>query len=221
MATGGTICVNAINECGSSPPNFMKVTVDLGKESDIHDNASNCNTADEILFFCTYTAGDGDGYYSDEDCDDTNAAVNPGQMEVVYNGIDDDCDQATLDDDLDGDGFILSEDCDDENATINPSAEDIPNNGIDENCDGLDSLVNTNYHPTIQPQIYPNPTKGAITIRLLEQKGATIDIRDVFGKLLLKEKTSSSATVDLSPYPDGVYLLFVGNGYASLVRIGT
>ena len=34
---------------------------------------------------------DGDGYSIDEDCDDSNAAVNPGAAEVC-NDLDDDCD---------------------------------------------------------------------------------------------------------------------------------
>ena len=38
-----------------------------------------------------------DGYNSDVDCNDAEAAVNPGAAEVAYNGIDDDCNPATLD----------------------------------------------------------------------------------------------------------------------------
>ena len=59
---------------------------------------------------------DGDGYTSDVDCDDNNSDINPGQEEEPYNGIDDDCDPETLDDDLDQDGFALADDCDDNNS---------------------------------------------------------------------------------------------------------
>ena len=59
-----------------------------------------------------------DGFTNDVDCDDDNAAVNPDADEVPYNGLDDDCDAATLDDDLDQDGFLNADDCND----INPAA---------------------------------------------------------------------------------------------------
>ncbi|WP_396602751.1 MopE-related protein [Algibacter sp. R77976] len=61
----------------------------------------------------------GDTYNNATDCDDTNAAVNPGAIEVPYNGIDDDCNTLTLDDDFDGDGFNNANDCDDMDPTIN------------------------------------------------------------------------------------------------------
>jgi len=62
-------------------------------------------------------------------------------MEIPYNGIDDDCNPTTLDDDLDQDGYLLADDCDDNNPTIYPNAEEIAYNGIDEDCDGMD-LIN-------------------------------------------------------------------------------
>ena len=44
------------------------------------------------------TDGDGDGFYSTSDCDDSDASVYPGATEVWYDGTDQDCDGA---DDLD------------------------------------------------------------------------------------------------------------------------
>lgn len=107
---------------------------------------------------------DEDGYLSDEDCDDTNAAVNPGAEEIC-DGLDNDCSGYTDEDDpyldrdtmssyyfdLDGDGYGNSDsiviscsqpegygphegDCDETNAAINPGAVEI--------CDEIDNDCN-------------------------------------------------------------------------------
>ena len=85
--------------------------------------------------------GDGDpldacqpppGYVrNDGDCDDDEPGARPGGDEIVYNGIDDDCDPATPDDDLDGDGYPRSEDCQDNDPGVNPGAEEVCGDGRD------------------------------------------------------------------------------------------
>lgn len=103
---------------------------------------------------------DGDGYFSDVDCDDDNSAVYPEAIEVC-DGFDNDCDALidSADDSLEADawfadsdsdgfgagtptlsceapeGFVdNAADCDDESAELNP-------NGLEE-CDGLDNDCN-------------------------------------------------------------------------------
>jgi len=41
-----------------------------------------------------------DGFLAEEDCNDLDSLINPGILEVAYNGLNDDCNEATLDDDL-------------------------------------------------------------------------------------------------------------------------
>ena len=101
-----------------------------------------------------YIDADGDGYLSDEDCDDTNASVNPSASELC-DGLDNDCNgevddgvKETFYQDADGDGYgnpeeqttacespegyvPFSSDCDDANASVFP--------GADEECDGIDN----------------------------------------------------------------------------------
>ena len=91
-----------------------------------------------------YRDDDGDGFLGEmEDCDDTNAAVNPDAAEDCGNQIDDDCDGDidTADSDCagvdgDSDGWTFAQDCDDSNAQINPGAAEECSNGLDDNCDG-------------------------------------------------------------------------------------
>ncbi|MFN0030702.1 MAG: MopE-related protein [Flavobacteriales bacterium] len=70
------------------------------------------------------------------DCDDGNATIHPGAIEVC-NDVDDDCDgQVDEGFDNDNDGFTTCEgDCDDNNALRFPGAFELCN-GVDEDCDG-------------------------------------------------------------------------------------
>ena len=109
----------------------------------------------------TCTDGDGDGWGNPgssacsaglaTDCNDANAAVNPGATEIPGNGVDDDCNPATPDSscsDLDGDGYGSPAsatcahpqlDCNDGNASVNPGATEVPGNGIDDDCNAATS----------------------------------------------------------------------------------
>jgi len=97
--------------------------------------------------------GDGDGYGDPNrplttcdasavveqggDCDDALAQIHPGEDEVVYDGLDNDCDAATLDDDLDQDGYRVALDCDDHDDSRSPGVAEIPYDGVDNDCSAL------------------------------------------------------------------------------------
>jgi hypothetical protein len=172
----------------SAPDKYVTVNNDCNDSSStIHPNAEElCNGIDDDCDG-TYDEGcsalntyyrdiDGDGYgnvnvtiqansvpsgyaSNDDDCNDSNSAINPGQNELC-NSIDDDCD-GTVDEscstttwyrDADSDGYgnpsisttatskpsgYVSDktDCNDSNASVHPGATELDNN-IDDDCDG-------------------------------------------------------------------------------------
>ncbi|MFZ9915785.1 MAG: MopE-related protein, partial [Phycisphaerales bacterium] len=152
-------------------------------------NTDDCDDANPAITLplTYYVDGDTDGYGSttsgsfcqtsapagysanDDDCNDSNASINPGSAEVC-NNIDDDCDGSAddgltfvnyyVDGDLDGygagaatsacapiSGSVTSNtDCDDANASVNPGRSEVCNL-IDDNCSGtIDEGVQTAFY---------------------------------------------------------------------------
>jgi hypothetical protein len=90
---------------------------------------------------------DGDGYVNANDCNDTDAAINPAT--VWFIGVDTDGDTffgsttSLMQCESPGAGYVTTEpatlDCDDslaEGSSINPYVIEVSTNGIDDNCDG-------------------------------------------------------------------------------------
>ncbi|MEZ4236970.1 MAG: putative metal-binding motif-containing protein [Myxococcota bacterium] len=75
----------------------------------------------------------------DGDCDDARGDVAPGLPELVCDGVDQDCDPATLDaPDGDADGASVCDDCDDADPARYPGATELVADDVDQDCDGLD-----------------------------------------------------------------------------------
>ena len=130
---------------------------------------------------------------------------NSNSIEVPYNGIDDDCDSATLDNDLDQDGFLLVDDCDDNNPNINPDAYEIANNEVDENCDGMDLVTSTHEISSAIVNIFPNPASDVINIDIENYLNFKMNIYDLEGRLMKTiSKTNQFLVTEL---PSGIYLL--------------
>jgi hypothetical protein len=137
--------------CGPTDCDDNDATINPGAIEDCTDGIDNdCDGAvdaadpDDVNCPPTCTDLDADGYSVDGgscgpvDCDDGDAAVNPGVAETTCNGIDDDCDPATEDaPDNDGDGWDLCTDCDDNAAFVNPTEIETCTDGIDNDCNGL------------------------------------------------------------------------------------
>ena len=160
------------------------------------DDDCNALSDEGLTFLFYYPDTDADGYggsggvYSCEaiagyvtntgDCNDADAAVNPGAVEYC-NGIDDDCNGLSDDGlffyfyypDNDADGFgdpagpatysctpvagsvADNTDCNDADASVNPGAAEICN-ALDENCNGLadDGLTFLNYYADADGDTY-------------------------------------------------------------------
>ncbi len=176
------------------------------------------------------------GYVTDNtDCDDTNAALNPGATEIC-DGIDNNCD-GDIDEgltlntyyaDMDADGYgdpnasIMdcattaptgyvtdNTDCDDGNAGINPGATDIPDNGTDEDCDGMDTTATNDIFEAFGLKASPNPAHSYLNLEGNLDQVVDIQVYDILGKEMISVSgtINPSFTLDISSLGQGTYIL--------------
>lgn len=92
--------------------------------------------SDHLFVVMAISDNDKDGYSAENDCNDNDPIINPGQIEIANDKKDNDCNQATPDiSDTDNDGYTSLVDCNDTNLTIHPGATEVCGNNLDDNCD--------------------------------------------------------------------------------------
>ncbi|MDO9098650.1 MAG: MopE-related protein, partial [Candidatus Methanoperedens sp.] len=89
---------------------------------------------------CSEYDYDGDGYGTTTDCNDSNAAINPGAIEVC-NGIDDNC-NGTVDEGFDADGDTVADCFDNCPTTANADQTDSDSDGVGNACDNCSNIAN-------------------------------------------------------------------------------
>jgi len=141
-------------DCNDHNPNINPGALELCYDSVDNDcNGLEDSNRDPALSEPCYSGwidGDNDGFDITFDCNDNNASVNPGAVEICDDTIDNDCNRlADTQDpacssgpvDADSDGYDETVDCNDNNASVNPGAAEICNDAIDNDCNGLIDLL--------------------------------------------------------------------------------
>ncbi|MEZ4237208.1 MAG: MopE-related protein [Myxococcota bacterium] len=145
---------------------------------------------------------------NEEDCDDTDAAVNPAAAEVTCDTIDNDCNDETPDDtDRDADGFFtcVDGDCDDLDPDIHPGAVETPADGVDSDCDALEDcyedLDGDGYRTDVLIQV-ADPT---CTMAMHAPPNRPLDCDDNDPNIVISGRWETDA--DLDGYGDGIVAL--------------
>jgi hypothetical protein len=151
------------SEVGADVTAGEELFVEIGSESSIGGGLALSSS------FIANLDLDRDGFPRPADCNDQNAAINPGAADVPNNGIDEDCRNGD-NTDGDGDGVGRATDCNDANKAISPNATEIPGNAVDENCDGRAAAGRLDPLPQV---------KFGNTRNLLGRRFGTLTVTDV------------------------------------------
>ncbi len=182
------------NDCdGASDDADSDVVTLTGSESwPDADSDSYGDESASSTWSCTVPSG---SVENDDDCNDSDAGINPGATEIADDGIDQDCSGAdevtTSGTDADGDGFDSEAsggtDCDDTDATVNPDAAEVSLDGVDNNCDGA-----ANSSDIVEICVTPESALSGFTWQLWLRDG-TVD-----------EDGSATSTWDFPGAVDGI-----------------
>lgn len=201
----GCFSINLKNLCSS----LSVAWIEEGNQFDI-TWLDFCENADN---YCAIIDLDNDGFNENIDCDDNNASINPNAAEIPYNGIDDDCNPLTPDNDIDGDCFLLFNDCDDNNPNVNLLAEEIPNNGIDDDCNNGDLITTSNNLIRKEENLifYPNPVTNTFFVKSNSKslKNSHVNIYSIGGAKIFNHTFRGDVIISTENMNKGYYIIEV------------
>lgn len=148
------VCNGVDDNCNGQIDEGVKNTYYQDSDMDTYGNGSVTTQA------CTQPSG---YVINNTDCNDNNASIHPGALEVC-NGLDDNCNtQVDEGYNQDGDGYTTcAGDCNDNNASVYPGAPEVCNNGMDDNCNGqIDDAVQNTYYQDADNDTYGNAAVAA------------------------------------------------------------
>lgn len=165
-----------------------------------------------IMSTTNLSDADADGWYSYQDCNESNFNIHPEGIEIIYNGIDENCNGMADDDDLDHDGYEIASDCDDNDASIHPYAQEIKLDGIDQDCNDYDLTIN------ITTATY-DARKKSLTVEATSSLNAKANLRLAdFGPMTWK-RTKWTITVSTTINPGTVVVDGIEGYTASSVTV--
>ena len=82
----------------------------------------------------------------------------------------------------------------------------------------LGDNVNVNETTQNDISIYPNPSNGVINITNNGTNKNSIIVRDISGKVILSTNSNVNATIDLSKYGKGIYIVEVSNSVGTITE---
>lgn len=84
------------------------------------------------------------------------------------------------------------------------------NSGFEQGFKSIGSNDITTVFPTdFSISIFPNPTKGTVSVKFFEEikQSLTIEVVDLFGKKLNELTLNQERVFDISEFPDGIYFV--------------